>query len=191
MQRQHRLLSIFRKSRNRSNNFSLLCEKYHLQPFHKLFREVFIIIILAIMVESMVITMPVEAADLITDFSPKSVVNNVDTAVTIEGGIFADGVQVKLGDTSVSVTFFSTTQLIVRIPSGFPSGEYSVSVKNPLDSSAFSSPVPLMVTAPTPTPSPLPTARPQIVIDTYSLSVDYVRYGQDFSLDMSLDNSGG
>ena len=149
------------------------------------------IILLAIMMISLAIALPVKAADLITDFSPKSVVNNVDNAITIEGGIFADGVQVKLGDTSVSVTFFSPTQLIVRIPSAFPAGEYSISVKNPLDSTSFSSPTPLTINSPTPTPSPLPVARPQVVIDTYSLSVDSIRYGQDFTLDMSLDNSGG
>jgi len=44
---------------------------------------------------------------------------------------------------------------------------------------------------PSPTPTPAPFTRPQIVIDVYSLSVDSIRYGQDFYLNMSLDNAGG
>ncbi len=37
-----------------------------------------------------------------------------------------------------------------------------------------------------PTPTPAPFSRPQIVIGKYSLSVDSIRYGQDFNLNMSL-----
>jgi hypothetical protein len=149
-----------------------------------------IVIILAMGMAGLAIVSPVMAAVSISDFSPKSVVNNVDNPITITGIDFVDGVLVDLGDTAVSVTFFSPTKLIVRIPSGFPAGEYSISVKNPSDPTlTFSNPITVMV--PTPTPIPLPIARPQIVIDEHSLSVDYVSYGKDFTLDVSLDNSGG
>jgi hypothetical protein len=148
------------------------------------------IIILVIVIVSLANPLPAKAAVSISDFSPKSVVNNVDNAITITGNDFVDGVLVDLGDTAVSVTFFSPTKLIVRIPSGFPAGEYSISVKNPSDP-ALTFPNPINVMVPTPTPIPLPIARPQIVIDDHSLSVDYISYGKDFTLDMSLDNSGG
>jgi len=155
------------------------------------------IIILVFVTAVTAIPVPVKAALSITSFSPAGVVNNVDNAITINGEDFASDVQVKFGDTPVIVTYYSTTKLIVRIPAGFAPGEYSISVINPSASTSFSFSTALTVTAPTPTPTlpptatPLPYVRPQIVIDTYSLSVDSIRYGQDFNLKMTLDNAGG
>jgi len=154
------------------------------------------IIILVVVMVVTVFPVPVKAVFSISDFDPKSVVNDGDRVITIQGEEFASDVQVKVGDELVTVTYYSSTKLIVRIPSGFPIGEYSIMIINPggPDSRLFS--IPLTVTAPTPTPTPSPTAtahpyaRPQIVIDKYSLSVDTIHYGQDFYLDMSLDNAG-
>jgi hypothetical protein len=156
-----------------------------------------IIIVLAILVLGLSFPLPVKAAFSILDFNPKAVVNNVDNAITIEGDGFADGVQIKAGEVAVSLTYYSPTRLIVRLPSGFPAGEYSISIINPGDPTPLSFSIPLTVSAPTPTPSPTPTTtalpfvRPQIVIDAYSLNVDSIRYGQEFILDMTLDNAGG
>ncbi len=155
------------------------------------------IIILLAMSVGIVFPVRVKAAFSISDFNPKSVVNNVDNAITIDGEEFASDVQVKVGDTSVTITYYSPTKLIIRIPSSFPAGEYSISIINSSDPVPLLFSTPLMVTAPTPTPipsstaSPIPFGRPQIVIDSNSLSVDSIRYGQDFNLNMSLDNAGG
>ena len=161
------------------------------------YRYLSAIIILVIVTVVTAFPKSVKAAFSISDFNPKSVVNDVDNAITIDGVDFASDVQVKVGDTSVPVTYYSSTKLIIRISSGFTAGEYSILVRNPSDSSSLSFSDPLIITEPTPTPipsstaTPLPYVRPQVVIDTYSLSVDSVRYGQDFSLSMSLDNAGG
>jgi hypothetical protein len=155
------------------------------------------IIVLVVVTFVTAFPVPVKAAFSISDFNPKSVVNDVDNAITIEGVDLATDVQVKVGDTPVPVTYYSFTKLIIRISSGFTAGEYSISIINPSDSTSLSFSDPLMVTVPTPTPipsstaTPLPYARPQIVIDADSLSVDAIRYGQDFNLNMSLDNAGG
>jgi hypothetical protein len=154
------------------------------------------IIILVVVTVGTAFPVPVKADPTIPIFYPTSVVNDVDNAITIEGVDFASDVLVKVGDTTVTVTYYSSTKLIVRIPSGFPAGEYSIMIINPSPSAPILIDNPLTVTAPalTPTPSPtatpLPYARPQLKIDTYSLSVDSIRYGQDFTLNMSLDNAG-
>lgn len=155
------------------------------------------IIILVVMTVGMGFPARVKAAFNISDFYPKSVVNNVDNAITIEGGDFVTGVQVKVGDTPATVTYYNPTKLIIRIPTSFPAGEYSISIINPGDPIPLSFSTSLMVSAPTPTSIPSSTAtpqpytRPQIVIGTYSLSVDAIRFGQDFKLNMYLDNAGG
>jgi hypothetical protein len=160
-------------------------------------RNLITIIVLGVLSASLAFPLPASATSSILDFSPKSVVNDVDNAITIDGDGFVDGIQVELGETSVSLTYFSPTRLIVRLPAGFPAGEYSISISNPGDPAPLSFSIPLMVSSPNPTPSPSPTPsplpffRPQIVIDAYSLSVDSINYGQDFILAMSLDNAGG
>ena len=155
------------------------------------------IIILIFMTVGMGFPARVKAVFNISDFEPKSVVNNVDTSIIITGGDFASGVQVKVGDTPVTVTYFSPTKLIIRIPSSFPPGEYSILIINPGDPAPLSFSTSLIINAPTPTSSPSSTAtphpytRPQIVIGTYSLSVNAIRFGQNFNLNMYLDNAGG
>jgi hypothetical protein len=66
-----------------------------------------------------------------------------------------------------------------------PSPSAPILIDNPLTVTA-----PALTPTPSPTATPLPYARPQLKIDTYSLSVDSIRYGQDFTLNMSLDNAG-
>ncbi len=147
---------------------------------------------LAILVSTMIWPSPVAAAvPTITGVNPQNIVNNVNNAVTIDGSNFTYLTEVSVGSVEVDVTSFSDIQLIVRIPSGFEPGDYSITVTNPgtpPDVAVWSNT--LHVAAPTATTT-APTGRPQIVIDQYVCSVSIVRYGQDFKLDVSLDNAGG
>lgn len=132
---------------------------------------------------------PVSAAPSIISVSPNLVVNNVTNEVTVNGSGFESGSLVTVGGTAVTTTVDTVNTLRIVIPSGFGSGIYDVTVTNPSDSSYYTLPAGLTVEAPTPTPQP--TGRPVIVIDTYSTSVSSVTYGQDFNLNVSLDNAGG
>ncbi len=150
-------------------------------------------------------TVPAKAAaPAITRVNPTVIVNDISNAITIDGTDFADQAQVSVGSQAVVVTSFSPTQLIVRVPAGFEPGIYSITVTNPGPppelttlSQALQVLAPTPTPTPTPTPSPTPTptlplvTRPQVIIDTYSLSVNVVRYNQDFTLKVSLDNAGG
>jgi len=161
--------------------------------------------LMVMLLVTVVFAVPVKAAaPAISDVNPKLIVNDVDNTLTIDGSGFADQAEVIIGSESAVVTFYSPTQLIVRITAGFAPGKYSVTVANP-----GTPPVPttwsgmIEVVVPTPTPTPSPTftssptltpavtGRPQVVIDTYSLSESPVRYNHDFSLNVSLDNAGG
>ncbi len=137
---------------------------------------------------------PVMAAPSILSISPNVIVNDILNEITVHGSGFEAGTLVTVGTTAVSTTVDTVDTLRAVIPPGFTPGVYSVTVTN-LDASFATLPAGLTVVAPTPTPeptsTPAPFARPQIVIDTYSLSVNSIRYGQDFTLDMSLDNAGG
>ena len=147
-----------------------------------------------------VFPIPAMAAPSILSVSPNLVVNDISNVITIHGMGFEAGTLVKVGSTAVSTTVDAADTLRAIIPAGFAPGAYTVLVTNP-DQTTTSLPAGLTVVAPTVLPSPTliptltptlaPFSRPQIVIDSYSLSVDSVRYGQDFNLNMSLDNAGG
>ena len=155
--------------------------------------------ILVIFVTATAFTVPVRAAaPNITSVSPNVIVNNVNNTITIDGTDFADQAQVSVGNKPVDVTSYSTTQILIRIPIGFELGVYSITVTNPgPPPESFTVSQVLQVVAPTPTPiptatsTPLPYSRPQIVIDSYSLSMDLVKYNQEFNINVSLDNAGG
>jgi hypothetical protein len=143
--------------------------------------------LLAIIVITTVLPMPVKAAvPTITGVSPQNIVNNINNAITIDGTNFTNLSEVSVGSTKVEVTSFSALQLIVRIPAGFAPGDYSITISNPgTPPDVVILPNILHVTA------PQVSGRPQIVIDVYSLSVTIVRYNQDFTVNVSLDNAGG
>lgn len=137
---------------------------------------------------------PAMAAPTILSVSPNVIVNDILNEITVHGSGFEASTLVTIGTTAVSTTVDTVDTLRAIIPPGFTPAVYSVTVTN-ADISFATLPAGLTVVAPTPTPEATPTqapfVRPQIVIDTYSLSVSSVRYGQDFSLIMSLDNAGG
>ena len=150
---------------------------------------------LVLMVSAMA-PIPALAAPVIGLVSPNLIVNDMDNVITITGTGFDSTSVVTIGVSTTVSSIFQTLSgnLQATIPHGFASGIYDVTVTN-LDATSSTLTSGLTVVEPTPTPPATPTAnpysRPQIVIDTYSLSVDAVRYGQDFNLNMSLDNAGG
>ena len=156
-------------------------------------------IILLLITMSIIITMavfpiPVMAAPSIISVSPNLIVNDIVNELTIHGTGFEVGTLASVGGTAVTTTVDTAEILRVIIPPGFAVGVYSLEVTNP-DLSTATLPAGLTVVAPTPIPpptsTPQPFSRPQIKIDAYSLSIESIRYGQDFSLFMSLDNAGG
>ena len=159
------------------------------------FKALLGIVTLVLMVSAMA-PIPALAAPVIGLVSPNLIVNDMDNVITITGTGFESTSVVTIGVSTTVSSIFQTLSgnLQATIPHGFASGIYDVTVTN-LDATSSTLTSGLTVVEPTPTPPATPTAnpysRPQIVIDTYSLSVDAVRYGQDFNLNMSLDNAGG
>jgi hypothetical protein len=151
------------------------------------FKALFVIVILMV-VTAVAFPIPAMAAPSILSVSPNLIVNDIANEITIRGTGFEAGTLVTVGSTAVSTTVDAADTLRAIVPPGFTPGAYIVLVTNP-DLTTASLPAGLTVVAPSATPAPF--ARPQIVIDIYSLSVDSIRYGQDFNLEMSLDNSGG
>ena len=149
------------------------------------FKALFVIVILMV-VTAAAFPIPAMAAPSILSVSPDLIVNDIPREITVHGTGFEAGTFVTVGSMAVLTTFGDAETLRAIVPPGFPIGVYTVLVTNP-DPPTASFPSGLTVVAPTPAPFSLP----QIVIDTYSLSVDSIRYGQDFSLEMSLDNAGG
>ncbi len=131
---------------------------------------------------------PAHAALAITGVAPNVVVNDSTTVITITGTDFADPSIVSLGGTALTTTFVSATTLTAVVTPGFAPGVYDVEVEVPGTGSVVL-PAGLSILAPTATP--MPFSRPQIVIDTYSISVSTISYGSDFNLLVSLDNAGG
>jgi hypothetical protein len=165
----------------------------------------FVSCLMVILLIVTVFAVPVKAAaPVITDVNPKVIVNDVNNTLTIDGSGFIDQAEVMIGSEPAVVTYYSATQLIARIPAGFEPGKYSVTVSNPgmpPEPATWSGMIEVVIPTPTPTPSPTftptptltpaVTGRPQVVIDTYSLSESPVKYNQDFNFNVSLDNAGG
>ncbi len=141
--------------------------------------------LLVIVLAATVFAMPVAAALGITSVTPSEIINNIDNIITIAGTDFIDTPEVKVGSQIMEVTSHSATELLVRVPASFAPGQYSLTITNPAPATELVTlPLALKVVAPA-------SGRPQVVIDTYSVSVDLVRYNQDFNISMSLDNAGG
>jgi len=172
-------------------------------------------IVILVLVATAIFPLPVMAAPVVGTVSPALVVNDIENVITITGSGFDATSIVTIGlNATVSSSFDSGSgNLLATIPVGFQVGIYNVTVTNG-DNSTFTKNSALTVVEPAATSAPtavpptamptaIPTAvpptatttlnpfsRPQIMINTYSLSVGSVRYGQDFVLNMSLDNAG-
>ena len=168
-------------------------------------RGLFAFCLMAVLLISPLLAVRVKAATPEPTFNsvtPAQIVNNQNVSLEIlvdtvanPAAEFSLQAKVIVGSTDVEVTSFSKTKLIVLIPANFPPGTYSITVTNPGTApdpdASFTKPEALKVFAPTPTAPPAVIGRPQIIIETYSISVDRVRYNQDFNLSVSLDNAGG
>ncbi len=162
-------------------------------------KPLFGIVILMIIIAAVFPT-PTLAAPSIVSLSPNLIVNDILNEITLHGSGFEDGALVTVGSTPVTTTFVAGDTLQAIIPAGFAPDVYNVLVTNP-DLSTSSLTAGLTVVAPTATPTPsltptltptaIPFSRPQVVIDSNSLSVASIVYGQDFNLSVSLDNAGG
>lgn len=141
---------------------------------------------------------PVHAALSILSIDPNRVVNDVPNTITVSGSDFAPGAVVKIGGSDISTSdsmvtnYMSSTTLIANIPQGYDPGVYTVYVLNP-DTSSVSAPAGLTVALPTVPPTPTPGAfmRPQIAVQSYSMSVGSIVFGQPFTLTVRLVNPGG
>ncbi len=162
-------------------------------------KPLFGIVILMIIIAA-VFPISALAAPSIVSLSPNLIVNDILNEITLHGSGFEDGALVTVGSTPVTTTFVAGDTLQAIIPAGFAPDVYNVLVTNP-DLSTSSLTAGLTVVAPTATPTPsltptltptaIPFSRPQVVIDSNSLSVASIVYGQDFNLSVSLDNAGG
>jgi hypothetical protein len=151
--------------------------------------KLFLILVLSLVVLStLAYPFPVHAALSVTDVAPNVVVNDATTVITVTGSDFADPSIVYLTGTALTTTFISATTLTAVVAPGFTPGVYDVAVEVPGTGTA-TLPGGLTILAPTATPSPF--SRPQVVIDMYTFSVSAITYGQDFNLNVSLDNAGG
>jgi hypothetical protein len=137
------------------------------------------------------------AALSISSVTPNLVVNDIPNAITITGTDFAVDAQVKIGGSDISTGIalvtnrLSDTELLANLPAGFSPGVYTVYVVNPAETTSL--PGGLTVVAPTPaaTSTAQPFTRPQISVKAYSTSVGSIKYGQNFTLNVTLENSGG
>ena len=136
---------------------------------------------------------PVQAALSIATIEPNLVYNSQATYITITGSDFVEGAKVYVGETAVTTNFIGETSLTAIIPSGFAPGIYNVKVVKP-DQSEFLIEAGLTVEAPNPEPTSTqqPFARPQVSVGAYSTNASGgIRYGQEFTLTVRLENSGG
>lgn len=159
----------------------------------KFLTRIYAICLLGVILATAVLSTPARAAAAsftVDKITPDTIVNNITNTVRITGANFPNLAKVEIGTDEAVVTSFAADLLILRIPSAFEPGDYSITVTNPANPLDFVRlPNAFHVLSPTPTP-PLP-GRPIIKIDDYSISVKKVRYGEDFTLEMSLDNAGG
>lgn len=141
-----------------------------------------------VLLVALAIPMTAQAALAVTTVSPSVVINNAAATITVIGSDFTNTAIVRLDATALATTYVSATKLTAVVPAGFAPDVYDVNVEVPSVGSA-TLPGGLTVVAPTATPPPF--ARPQIVIDSYSIPGSPIRFGQEFNLNVSLDNAGG
>src|SRR5574341_290801 len=88
-------------------------------------------------------------APAITSLSPASVVNNVNTSVTITGSGFLNGLIVQIGAQGAVVNSVNSTTIIATVIAGLPAGTYDVAVTN-IDGQKATKTGALTVTIPAP-----------------------------------------
>ncbi|MDI6770144.1 MAG: IPT/TIG domain-containing protein [Anaerolineales bacterium] len=155
----------------------------------------FLVVILVTAI-ALVNPIPARAALTVLSVSPSTVVNDTATTITITGTEFEVGAVVLLNGSALATTFLNSGTLTAVVPAGILPGTYDVTVKisdilSATCTGCLTVTAPVPTSTPTPTFTPVPFGRPQVVIDIYTVSVSAIRYGQEFNLNVSLDNAGG
>ncbi|PWH12236.1 MAG: hypothetical protein DDG60_14435 [Anaerolineae bacterium] len=140
----------------------------------------------------------------VTGVSPTVVVAGVSTEITITGNWFESDAVVTLSGypNPLLITSWNTTTITAIVPADVPPGVYTLTVSSvlspPADSfyslTVLAAPpptnTPLPTTTPQPTNTPGPFGRPQLAVKAYRTNVGEIRYGQDFNLNVRLENAG-
>ena len=136
------------------------------------------------------------AALSIYSITPGTISNTQTNFITVTGTDFQAGAVVSLNTVgNLNTSYFSSTTLIAEVSSGTPTGIYSLTVTNP-DLSTVTLAEALTIVdqpiAPTPTNTIQSSGyeRPVVVILNYSPNNDQISPGEDFSLSLTLYNSG-
>jgi hypothetical protein len=133
----------------------------------------------------------------IVGVQPNTVTGLTPVELVVTGTEFADGASVLIeGFGALATTFVSDTVLRALLPAGIDPGTYTITVVNP-DSNSVSLADALRVLAPTATttqpaaPSATPATRPVVVVSSYSAGKEPLTPGQQYTLVIKLNNSGG
>ena len=135
------------------------------------------------------------AATLMT-VTPPSVVNNVESTITISGSGFDNTAVVLLNGAALTTTFYNDQTLTAVVPAGYAPNTYDLSVTMSADTVTPAS-IPFTVTAPTPTNTPIPTptsppfSRPQLRVSASGASgKDGVTSNKPFKFTVNFENVG-
>ncbi len=158
--------------------------------------------ILFVLFSSLALPGPAYAAITVQTVSPPLVINDVPTIITITGIDFAAGCKVFLGAREITVTYVDVTTVKAIVPQNMASGVYDVQVINPDTTSSIltsgltvaapttAPPVPPPTASPQPPSTPAPFGRPQLAMKSFRASVGEIRYGQEFTLTVRMENAG-
>lgn len=160
------------------------------------FRFISVSLLIALILSS--IPTPVFAGHTVTLVTPPTVVNDVETIITVEGLGFVSGVSaVLLNGSALSTTFVNDSLLTAIVPSGFILGCHPIGVSNGAGDTVLWSNCltvdppspPTSIPPPTATTAPLPFVRPQMVVNA-TTTKGSVQTNSEFKLHINLDNAG-
>jgi hypothetical protein len=145
------------------------------------------------------VPLPAQAALGISNVEPQVVSSASSANLVVSGTDFQEGAVVSLSNYGpLNTSFVSETTLNAAFPAGITPGDYSLSVANP-DGNSVLLPDALTVEQQTSTDTPpdqgeatpTPYVRPLIVVNSYSAGSDAITPGQDFTLEVKIENVGG
>ena len=150
--------------------------------------------LLALLMVSVPLT-AVYAADALS-VTPSSIVNNVDTVITVAGTGFDNSAAILLDGGALSTNFLNDQTLTATVPSGLSVGAHTITVS--MTGGLANGSISLNVTAPAPTstpvvptstPVPLPFTRPQFVVRSSKVKGG-LQTGGSITLKVDLENAG-
>jgi len=141
-----------------------------------------------------IVPVPVYAADVLS-VTPNSVINNVDTMVTVAGTGFDNTAAVLLDGVALSTSFLNDQTLTATVPAGLSVGTHTITVSMTGDANGsvaltVNAPVPTSTSPPpTATNAPLPFVRPQFVVRSSKVVGD-VQANKQVTLKLVIENAG-